>query len=429
MHGPTPSAAPHVHRAFGLEGPVPEPDVIAVPEECRLLLCAAADWTDSGRMAQARRLLAQPVRWERLFAMAESHGLMPLLHGCVAASTAPGVPESAAQVLAEHYAASRLRTRMLVLELLELLDHLRGHDIPAVPYKGPVLGVVAYRDLALRPFGDLDILIRERDVARACSLLAQLGYRRVIPELHEAAERYFVRVDHEHEFFSTDGLTSVDLHWRLCTRRFPARIDTEAVWSRLGTCDILEHAVPTLDPEDQLLAHCMHANKDLWRKLIWLSDIDKLIRATEPLFDWDRMRAAARRAHCARMLDFALYLAHHLLATPLPPAVQRTLTEAPRNAVLAREIVPTLFSSSEERNRTGDPWSRIGAHGFHLRISDSTRDRLGYVLRTLTTPNEGDLMATHLPASLLFLLRPMRPFQLMRRCILGGLRQRKSAGS
>jgi hypothetical protein len=54
---------------------------------------------------------------------------------------------------------------------------LEGRGIPAIPYKGPVLAASLYEDLAVRPFSDLDILIKRKDVLKAMDLMTSLGYR------------------------------------------------------------------------------------------------------------------------------------------------------------------------------------------------------------------------------------------------------------
>src|SRR5438067_2363962 len=48
-------------------------------------------------------------------------------------------------------------------ELHRLLDVLADAGIAAMPWKGPALAAQLYGNLALRPFLDLDVLVRRRD--------------------------------------------------------------------------------------------------------------------------------------------------------------------------------------------------------------------------------------------------------------------------
>ena len=50
-----------------------------------------------------------------------------------------------------------------------------------IPYKGPVLSTSIYHDLALRSFGDLDILVHEHEVLRVLDLLVSYGYEIIRP--------------------------------------------------------------------------------------------------------------------------------------------------------------------------------------------------------------------------------------------------------
>ena len=56
---------------------------------------------------------------------------------------------------------------LLTAEMVRLLELFEGNQIPAVPYKGPAIGVGVYRNLALRQFADLDILVPDTDVWKA----------------------------------------------------------------------------------------------------------------------------------------------------------------------------------------------------------------------------------------------------------------------
>src|SRR2546426_10956064 len=68
------------------------------------------------------------------------------------------------------------RNLCLTGDLLSLLELFEARGIPAVPFKGPVLAVQAYGDVALREFRDLDILVTHRDITRARELLLARGF-------------------------------------------------------------------------------------------------------------------------------------------------------------------------------------------------------------------------------------------------------------
>ncbi len=62
-------------------------------------------------------------------------------------------------------------------ELQRILDIFKSHGITAIPYKGPVLAIQAYGNLAFREFGDLDIFIQKQDFLKVKELLLDNGYK------------------------------------------------------------------------------------------------------------------------------------------------------------------------------------------------------------------------------------------------------------
>ena len=61
--------------------------------------------------------------------------------------------------------------------LLKILELCETHHIDAVSYKGPILAQSIYGSLALRYFGDIDLLVHQRDVKALKDLLLDAGYR------------------------------------------------------------------------------------------------------------------------------------------------------------------------------------------------------------------------------------------------------------
>lgn len=53
---------------------------------------------------------------------------------------------------------------LLTSELIKIMKLLEENDIEAVSFKGPILAQLAYPDITLRQYADLDILIKKEDV-------------------------------------------------------------------------------------------------------------------------------------------------------------------------------------------------------------------------------------------------------------------------
>ncbi len=87
------------------------------------------------------------------------------------------MPEAVGQFLFEENLRSRARASRLLETLVATIRALRVADVEVVALKGAALAFFRYPDSALRPMGDLDLLLRDpRDLQRATSALLGAGW-------------------------------------------------------------------------------------------------------------------------------------------------------------------------------------------------------------------------------------------------------------
>jgi hypothetical protein len=351
------------------------------------------------------------IEWDYLLEVAETHGLTPLLFQYLNNYHSADTPDEVLNLLNDRYKANELRNRVLTQELYRILDLLHSRGIRALAYKGPSLTLLVYGELGLRQFGDLDILICTTDVPQACELLEKQGYNRTIPTLSPAKEREFIRTDHEHEFISDDQLVHIDLHWALSTRRFPFQLEPEGLFDRAEHLAYAHGNIEHICTQDMLLLLCMHSNKDLWRKLIWVCDIDRLVRTTTDI-NWDSLWGQARNSHCERMLYLSLLIAHELLQTPVPGKILNNACTS-EFAVLGQQALQLSLQDEIPENSY---LQCLAIQPFILTLCDKRSDRIKYILRTLTTPTEVDMMRYNLPIFLHFIYYLIKPLRKLFRC-------------
>jgi hypothetical protein len=252
---------------------------------------------------------------------------------------------------------------LLTKELLTLLRLLQTHGIPALPYKGPVLATMAYGQLALRQFGDLDLLVHPRDFQRAQALFRAQGYRR--------GQTYGWEVS----WVDALARVCVDLHQGITPWYFPCPFDFARVWERRQPISLAGTAVATLSPEDTLLLLCVQVAKDGWDRRIRLAeicDIAAMLRA-HPHLDWDQVLQEGRRWRSQRMLAFGLHLASDLLSTTLPQDVEARLASAPSVDALVARSRKQLFREV----RTSYPVLRtLSRCRFHFAVRECLQDKL-----------------------------------------------------
>src|SRR2546421_627163 len=134
----------------------------ALPPEISFLLACARAQTDEGTAQRIREAAQRPLNWDRLIETSFAHGLMPLLYENLKNHCADFLPPDRLSTLKDLFLKNAARNVLLTGELLGILDLFAAEGIEAMPYKGPAIAVSIYGHLALRQFGDLDILVRKR---------------------------------------------------------------------------------------------------------------------------------------------------------------------------------------------------------------------------------------------------------------------------
>jgi hypothetical protein len=378
-----------------------QPETAISPEAALLLACARTA-PDTAEAEQIRALAGQALDWDAVVLLAHRHRLTPLLYTNLQALCPDLVPLATLQELRDSYRASAKPGLLLTGELLRCLALLRAHDIPALPFKGPALAVLAYGNLSLRPCDDLDILVREHDVPRAKQLLIAAGYT---PEmgLSGAREAAFLQSQYEYHFERDDGRVCIGLHFRVRPRHFGFPLTPQALWDRRAPMELCGQTIDRMALEDQLLALCAHGTYHAWEKISWVCDIAQLLRGADP--DWPALLARADALGGARMLGLGLLLAHDLLGVPLPAPIAAELHAGRALARLASQVRAGMFDLEAE------PASVASAGLFHLRARERVRDRIRYCALLALLPTAEDWALLPLPARLAWgysLIRPLR---------------------
>ena len=98
--------------------------------------------------------------WIALIEMATWHGVAPLLYQRLKAPPLAGcVPDGVRERLRGLYLNTAACNMRLYEELRPLLLALRAAGIPVIVLKGAYLAEQVYRNIALRPMGDIDLLV------------------------------------------------------------------------------------------------------------------------------------------------------------------------------------------------------------------------------------------------------------------------------
>ncbi|HTW89113.1 MAG TPA: nucleotidyltransferase family protein [Candidatus Binataceae bacterium] len=343
--------------------------------------------------------------WRRVIDLALGEGVMPSVYRFLAGYRAEDIPEHAMRELRFHFQGNSLRNRLLARELSRLTALLESHGITPIAFKGPLLAQMAYGDVALRQFSDLDLLVPRSEMPRVIEVLDKQGFS---PQLSSPAivTNGFFQAS-EDAFIKPGTMTVIDLHWDLMPRYFPfapaaEQVRRRAIRQRLEDGEVWAPAL-----HHQMLIACVHGTKHGWPSLGAIADVAALLRI-ENGYDWPGLYDEAAALGSLPMLLLGLRLAHAALAARVPDSAVEMARRDPIVSSLAPRLLDSLFASYE------DP--RISF--FHdwmvpLRAIGRRRAQLAYVVDRAFAPTFDDWQFVRLPGPLFPLYYPLRPLRLL----------------
>jgi hypothetical protein len=369
---------------------------------------------------EIRELIQRGVDWDCLLQTANKHGVVGLLNQSLTAHCADLVPPSIITSLQISTRENARHNLHLTQSLLKLLHHFDESSVPVLPFKGPLLAAIAYGNLSLRQFCDLDILVLEQDVLKSMKILTENGYDLVLPPGQSTPIPKLVNSKKDFRFVSTDGRVVVELHWRLAGKHFYFPYKVKHLWKRLQRISLSGVPVLTIPVEDLLVILCAHGSKHLWCRLLWICDIAELVRSN-PGLDWRLTLNTARKCGSHRMLLLGLYLANTLLDAPLPNEALRAINRNRAVQDLAEDLLKSVLAA-ERFNGEDHDYHSPALYPAYIRMRERLRDKasLGFQYVRINflaalTPNGNDREFFALPSSVSFLYYFLRPFRLIGR--------------
>ncbi len=321
------------------------------------------------------------------------------------------IPEHISAELQEFTQQNLRKNLRLTGELIVLLRQLSEKSINAIAFKGPTLAALAYGNLGLREFGDLDLLIAKTDFMKTQDLLITQGYQ---PEilLNESQAAAFVESCNVMAFWHSQKEVSIELHWELSPKYLPFSPDLEKLRQRMVASYPGGQKVMTLSPEDLLVYLCAHGAKHVWERLIWIADVAGLIHRHSNL-DWRKILDLAVEQRCERVLLLGLRLARDVAGAALPAQIEELIQRDLESERLAAKIVQWLFRDS---NSTPG----LGAQTiFILRLQKRLADKIRSFAQLATAPSAADWAAYPNFQRFTKLHTLLRPLRLMGKLVRG----------
>jgi hypothetical protein len=283
------------------------------------------------------------------------------------------------EVVHSSYKRQSLAALSLCAELFRVTSMLQQAGVEFAATKGPVLAVRAYGDPGARRYFDLDILVSQNEIFRACELLASAGYAGNIPL--EAVRSGRVPGEYIFHRGGTQGI--LELHTERSFRFFPRPMPIEDFFRRKTAVTIDGRPVPALSLEDEFVLISIHGAKHFWERLMWISDVAAIVHR-HPQLDWTRVRQSAVDVGAERMVRVALLLSERLLRVAVPAEMKREVTADAACLAIVKKIETWLPFAGQR------PPALIERALFRFRMRGQMLGGARYLTRLSLSPTEED---------------------------------------
>ena len=285
--------------------------------------------------------------WQALAEAALRHQLAPVLHASLnKLRLRDSLPEAVDTQLSQAAMFTVLESMRAEAELALLHLAFDAEQLPFLLLKGAALAPTLYGDVSLRPFSDLDILVRPAERTCAASILHRQGYR--FPPQPAAGFQLAFGYE-EHHKRDGDSPAFVDLHWHVLAPTYHRQLDGGGwFWQEPQPIPWGKIIFYGLGPEQlfvHLCAHLVLQNRSVM--LLRSYDVALWLERCGSGANWVRLAEQVRQFALTQTIRAALAaVCTHWGISPPQPFMDALNAQT---AGLAQRTVFTAYSNSDPR--------------------------------------------------------------------------------
>lgn len=275
------------------------------------------------------------IDWSYFLSTARKNGVSPIIYYNTKNSEffCNLIPTKIIDALKQDYYEISRQNTLISEEVSSIIREIQGAGIRIILLKGIVLAESVYKNIALRPIGDIDILIRNDDYSATKKALSAIDYYPIDstnPDLTPEVTPFLNTYDFRKKD-SQDRL-SLHLHWHLVNSSVPSyayiyKIDMDRIWKETQKISINGIETLTLSLHHQLIYLSEHGFRNLhsFARLIQLCDIAWFIERYKSAINYDLLILDAERFNLNRFLFSALVLVKEYFGLGIAPEVMDRL--------------------------------------------------------------------------------------------------------
>jgi len=299
---------------------------------------------------------------------------------------------------------------LFATQLIELTNLLNKNSIDVISIKGPTLAKLAYGDITLRQFGDIDILVRESQIQKVDEILKRYGYQSLYRDGILSNQICLDKLIDIGYIYNQTIL--LEVHWRLLESKHNGDMALNKPFDSTQSIDINTTTLYTLSNELLLIYVALHGAKHAWSRIGWVCDIDRLVRRGD--IEWQTCIDMARESKMQQALYIGLHIAHHLYETPLPNKILITI-----DRVNISNIALSTIDRFDKHILERLPISKREIFLYQMQLFESKREKFYFLLKSLFAISPADCIKFAIPSRWRFLYIIMRPYRIITKLLFG----------
>lgn len=356
--------------------------------------------------------ISQIKNWQEFINLSTSHGVLPLVYHTLK-NYQENIPKDIFQQIKLINLDIVKQNMLMTSELIKVMKLLEENDIEAIAFKGPTLAQIAYGDITLRQYNDLDILVEIKDIKKISKILGENNYKIKISTSFLDNKLYLDK-NSDLSFYNIKNNLLIEVHWKLFRNQFSQKVDLDKVLYNSKEMFINNKKINIFSDEVLLVYLCMHGSKHRWERIEWIVDIDKLIRNSSKI-DWPYIFELSKLFECDIMLNLGLYLTSKYFKTNIPDNLNLSIENTILYKKLDNRVNIEINNITEEKTEFQ---KNFESFKFHYYLNDTVLLKIKFIFKTLFPITGSDIRQINLPTKLYFLYYLIKPFRLLNKYVL-----------
>lgn len=293
--------------------------------ENKLILRCARINLDNDKIQELRESISSNLDWNYILKSALKNGVSSLFYKNIKKYVDGGVvPSWVMSSLKDGYFDVTSRNLLLREETKGILRMFAKDRISVVTLKGMALLETIYRDIGLRPIGDIDLLIKREELGKIDKVLKQLGFSSPF-NWKDYKDICISKYLNSLYYLKGQGKIPIiiHLHWHIINTTVPAnlygdKIEMDKFWEGAEETTIAGVKSLIMAPHHLLIHLSEHILRHSYDRYILFCDIYEAVNYYKKRLDWDLLAQDSIKFNLNKPVYYSLYFTSKFLEAGIP---------------------------------------------------------------------------------------------------------------